>query len=162
MVKKVDSDVEEGLQTLQVDSVQEEIETLHVSRINDVRRGSLQGTADVKKAFRSLSLKYHPDRTRSNDAADFQRLRTAYEVISSSELRLEYDAALFQVQQRIVSDELFLSEMEETTVNNARAWCSPCRCGGSYTVTDADLRLGINIVGCDTCSLAIELIDAVK
>mmetsp|Transcript_16660 Transcript_16660/g.68230 ORF Transcript_16660/g.68230 Transcript_16660/m.68230 type:complete len:136 (-) Transcript_16660:763-1170(-) len=118
--------------------------------------------ATVKKAFRSLSLKYHPDRTKSNDGTAFQRLRTAYEVLSSAELRPEYDAALFQVQQRIVSDEVFLNEMEETTVNNAKAWNSSCRCGGSYIVTNADLRLGVNIIGCDTCSLAIELLDAVN
>jgi len=70
--------------------------------------------------------------------------------------------ALAEVQQRIVSDEVFLNEMEETTVNNAKAWNSSCRCGGSYIVTNADLRLGVNIIGCDTCSLAIELLDAVN
>jgi DnaJ family protein B protein 4 len=48
--------------------------------------------SDIKKAFRSLSLKYHPDRNPSEDATSkFQAINEAYETLSDSEKRQQYD-----------------------------------------------------------------------
>jgi DnaJ-class molecular chaperone len=45
---------------------------------------------DIKKAFRKLSLIYHPDRD-SGDAEKFKNITTAYEVLSNPEKRRKYD-----------------------------------------------------------------------
>lgn len=48
---------------------------------------------EIKKAFRSLSLKYHPDRNpNSQDAVDkFHKINNAYEVLSDDQKKQEYD-----------------------------------------------------------------------
>lgn len=47
---------------------------------------------DVKKAFRKLALKYHPDRNKKTDAAGkFKEINEAYQVISDPDKRARYD-----------------------------------------------------------------------
>lgn len=51
--------------------------------------------SDLKKAFRSLSLKYHPDRNSNDDAKGiFQEINEAYETLGDPELRNKYDTEL--------------------------------------------------------------------
>lgn len=46
----------------------------------------------IKKAYRSLSLKYHPDRNSEPDASDkFKEINEANEILSDPEKRQEYD-----------------------------------------------------------------------
>jgi len=47
---------------------------------------------EIKKAYRSKSLQYHPDKNPSEDAADkFAEIARAYEVLSDEELKQAYD-----------------------------------------------------------------------
>lgn len=55
-----------------------------------VERGC--STEDIKKAYRSLALKYHPDRNKESDASvEFAKIAEAYEVLSDEQKRQKYD-----------------------------------------------------------------------
>ena len=62
-------------------------------------------SAEIKKAYRKLSLKYHPDKNSSPDAADkFAELSVAYDTLSDPEKRKMYnqggEEAVKQAEQR--------------------------------------------------------------
>jgi len=48
---------------------------------------------EIKKAYRTLALKYHPDKARGNKTAEekFKEINEANEVLSDPEKRKKYD-----------------------------------------------------------------------
>jgi len=66
--------------------------------------------ADIKKAYRKLAMKYHPDRTKGDKTAEnrFKEISEAYAVLSDPEKRKQYDnfgASGFQ--QRYTQEDIF-------------------------------------------------------
>jgi DnaJ-class molecular chaperone len=52
---------------------------------------------DIKKAFRNLALKYHPDKNKNSEDSKhkFMQLIEAYEMLSDQNLKAKYDYSLF-------------------------------------------------------------------
>ena len=47
---------------------------------------------DIKKAYRTLSMKYHPDRNPNKDTTEqFKEIKLAYDILSDKKWRSEYD-----------------------------------------------------------------------
>lgn len=59
-------------------------------------------TDDIKKRYRSLAMRFHPDRNSEEGAeARFNAIQQAYEVLTDARRRAEYDQ---QMNDRIVLD----------------------------------------------------------
>lgn len=62
----------------------------------------------IKKAFRELAMKYHPDRNKSPDAeAKFKEIAEAYAILSDSKKRADYDSHGFAGVAGFSAEDLF-------------------------------------------------------
>ncbi|MDG4476135.1 DnaJ C-terminal domain-containing protein [Thiovibrio frasassiensis] len=65
---------------------------------------------EIKKAYRKLALKYHPDRNKDNKEAEeqFKKISEAYAVLSDKEKRQQYDSfGSAGFQQRYSQEDIF-------------------------------------------------------
>jgi len=65
---------------------------------------------EIKKAYRKLAMKYHPDHTKGDKAAEekFKRISEAYAVLSDKEKRKEYDTFGAEgFRQRFSQEDIF-------------------------------------------------------
>ncbi|RJQ75523.1 MAG: J domain-containing protein [Desulfobacteraceae bacterium] len=68
------------------------------------------GSADIKKAYRKLAMKYHPDHAKGDKSAEekFKKLSEAYAVLSDEEKRKQYDTyGSTGFQQRFSQEDIF-------------------------------------------------------
>ncbi|KAG7099915.1 hypothetical protein E1B28_001713 [Marasmius oreades] len=76
----------------------------------------------------------------------------AYETLSLAQSRLEYDSMLDEHKKPSATPRpaqvISLEEFEE----DGGIWHHPCRCGGSYSVSEEDMEKNIHLSGCDGCS----------
>ena len=59
--------------------------------------------AMIKRAWKTLSLKLHPDKTQGTTKSEFQNLQSAYEVLSDPAKKKQYDLTLKKQKQRVVA-----------------------------------------------------------
>ena len=65
---------------------------------------------EIKKAYRKLAMKYHPDRTKGDKSAEetFKKVSEAYAVLSDPKKRKEYDTyGASGFQQRFSQEDIF-------------------------------------------------------
>ncbi len=65
---------------------------------------------DIKKAYRKLALKYHPDRNPGNKEAEehFKQINEAYAVLSDKDKRKEYDTyGMSGFQQKYTQEDIY-------------------------------------------------------
>ncbi|MBC2705672.1 DnaJ C-terminal domain-containing protein [Desulfobacula sp.] len=68
------------------------------------------GASQIKKAYRKLALKYHPDKTKGDKALEerFKKISEAYAVLSDPEKRNQYDTyGSADFQQRFSQEDIF-------------------------------------------------------
>jgi hypothetical protein len=81
--------------------------------------------SDVKRAYRRLSLQWHPDRCKEPDAAaQFIKIQHAYEVLSNQGMRARYDAGLALEATTRMSRQMY-----EAVDKVTQGYRSPLRCG---------------------------------
>ncbi|MBW2066943.1 MAG: DnaJ domain-containing protein [Deltaproteobacteria bacterium] len=77
---------------------------------------------EIKKAYREVAKKYHPDATRSKESTQrFLEIREAYETLSNEKKRKEYDRELARRESGIKAQSLRSSLKTPSPVNDA-AW----------------------------------------
>jgi curved DNA-binding protein len=72
--------------------------------------GKNASDSEIKKAYRKLAMKYHPDHTKGDKAAEekFKKISEAYAVLSEPEKRKQYDTfGSADFQQRFSQEDIF-------------------------------------------------------
>jgi len=76
---------------------------------------------DIKKAYRKLAMKYHPDHTKGDKSAEekFKKISEAYAVLSDAEKRKQYDTfGSAGFQQRYSQEDIFRGSDFDSILND--------------------------------------------
>lgn len=79
----------------------------------------------IKKAYRKLAVKYHPDKCSDKDASEkFQKINYAYQILSNDETKKKYDMLnshekdnMFNIFKKIIFDKQNFQEILEQFIN---------------------------------------------
>jgi len=89
---------------------------------------------DIKRAFKSLAMRYHPDKNPDNLEAGeiFKRLNTAYQILINPQQRALYDQRLAYTRflESIDTEDAIITDNYTNTVHNPNA---PITYHGAYT-----------------------------
>lgn len=115
----------------------------------------------IREAYKSMLLRVHPDKTRSASGGSgvaFLAVRRAWNVLKEQESREAYDREL--ARRRLLK--IHVSEVVEAAgmvfCEEDESLSHPCRCGGSYRLTPADVDAGVSVVQCSNCSFNVEVV----
>lgn len=106
---------------------------------------------DIKKAYKALAMKLHPDRTQNNKKLEeqFKAVKKAYEILSNSEKRSRYDSVLNRQQNTSQSPESKDQSFYESDVRTFRGTyhCDAelLRTGGKIIIRVDDQKYRIHI-----------------
>ncbi|CAO3623828.1 unnamed protein product [Cunninghamella blakesleeana] len=118
---------------------------------------------EIKQQFQQLIIEHHPDKQnlllKDSNNNQAQRILQAWNILRNEEKRKAYDIEL-QIQNQketiTVNDEIDLDDMDYD--EKSASFLLKCRCSGIYQITEEELEDGIDIIGCDNCSLKIRVI----
>ena len=101
----------------------------------EVLRVSLNAsTYEIKHSFRSLALRYHPDKNKNSEESKqtFMELVEAYEVLSDEQARRKYDTANFTTGHGFIP---------------TRKWTAPADFDQIYSYSQIKRKIGKHTVG---------------
>ena len=110
--------------------------------------------AALRRAYRRLALRLHPDKDPSAAAA-FARLQAAWAALGSPEARAAHDAARAPAARAVVWMDVPLRAF---AAGGAGARSYPCRCGGAFEIFDDEPCADGDLVPCDGCSAHVRLV----
>jgi DnaJ domain len=87
-----------------------------------LRLNNTANQEEIKKSFRKLAMVYHPDRSQNPDAHNiFAEINEAYEILSDSELKDQYDSLFNSQGDMFVETQEFETEFNRTRTKNRSA-----------------------------------------
>ena len=118
--------------------------------------------AEIKASYRQLLLSHHPDKSdvpKENPTRtdiDIGSLKEAFTTLFSPESRIRYDSELSSRRDPCSSRSrpahiVSLEDFEDL----GQVWTHGCRCGGQYTIEEADMEKDMHLVACSSCSEVI-------
>ena len=89
---------------------------------------------EIKKAFRNLVFKYHPDRNPGDKAAEekFKKINEAYSVLSDPNKKAQYDAGGFQGQNSYQQNYRYESWENNESYDPFREWANYANSNAYY------------------------------
>ena len=110
---------------------------------------------EIKAAYHRLLLASHPDKRAfetTGDGIDIGLLKEAFRTLSTPELRADYDKLRRFNEKQLGPRPAQVVSLEEFDEESDSRWTYPCRCGGTYVVTEEMLDAGQHLVACASCS----------
>ena len=117
---------------------------------------------EIKASYHRLLLSHHPDKSDASKEdptrtdIDIGLLKEAFTTLFSPESRTRYDSELSSRSDPSSSRSrpahiVSLEEFQDL----GQAWTHDCRCGGQYTIGEADMEKDIHLIACSSCSEVI-------